>query len=275
MHDGGGDRSQTVAAVRTILKTLTAKGWEFKAICRDMPMADFTNAQLETPTPEPGATATPLPLPSTTPTPTPSPTETPWPTATPTLTETPTATVTAASATLATDAQSGRSTGAATGAATGVANAESTATPTSTPAFTPRSTPRSTQTSAPKVTETRPATATPKASATPGLTAEPSATPGEAFGAITFPKAGATVTGAILVQGYANHPTFEKWQLDLIVSGEEPLFLALGDEPLRNVGRLAVWDSRGYPNGPQMLRLRVVFADGNYAEYFTHVTIQN
>lgn len=34
MHDGGGDRSQTVAALRTILQVLTARGYSFEARCR-------------------------------------------------------------------------------------------------------------------------------------------------------------------------------------------------------------------------------------------------
>lgn len=243
MHDGGGDRSQTVDAVRTILKTLTAKGWEFKALCRDYPMADLTNAQLETPTPEPGATFTPTPTPS------PTPTETPWPTATPTLTATPVG-----------DAAQGEGRGALT----------RTTAPTVTPTATPRSTPRATTTGTLAIPKNGTPTPEPTAPA-----AEPPATPTEHFGEITFPNPGALVKGALLVQGYADHPTFKKWQLDLIVSGEEPIFLAMGEEPLRSVGRLLVWNSRDYPNGPQMLRLRVVFADGNYAEYFTHVTIMN
>jgi len=44
MHDGGGDRSQTVAALRMILETLTAQGYVFKAICREAPMPDIKGA---------------------------------------------------------------------------------------------------------------------------------------------------------------------------------------------------------------------------------------
>jgi len=32
MHDGGGDRSQTVAALDRILRTLGARGYQFRAI---------------------------------------------------------------------------------------------------------------------------------------------------------------------------------------------------------------------------------------------------
>ena len=34
-HDGGGDRSQTVAALPTILKTLKARGYSFGLLCQD------------------------------------------------------------------------------------------------------------------------------------------------------------------------------------------------------------------------------------------------
>jgi peptidoglycan/xylan/chitin deacetylase (PgdA/CDA1 family) len=34
LHDGGGDRSQTVVAVETILKELSARGYSFRAYCR-------------------------------------------------------------------------------------------------------------------------------------------------------------------------------------------------------------------------------------------------
>jgi peptidoglycan-N-acetylglucosamine deacetylase len=35
MHDGGGNRGQTVAAVGQVLATLSAKGFRFGALCRD------------------------------------------------------------------------------------------------------------------------------------------------------------------------------------------------------------------------------------------------
>ncbi len=34
LHDGGGDRSQTVAALDTILSTLAARGYAFGALCQ-------------------------------------------------------------------------------------------------------------------------------------------------------------------------------------------------------------------------------------------------
>ena len=35
LHDGGGDRTQTVAALETILSELGAQGYQFRALCRD------------------------------------------------------------------------------------------------------------------------------------------------------------------------------------------------------------------------------------------------
>jgi peptidoglycan/xylan/chitin deacetylase (PgdA/CDA1 family) len=35
LHDGGGDRSQTVAALEQVLATLSARGFRFSALCRD------------------------------------------------------------------------------------------------------------------------------------------------------------------------------------------------------------------------------------------------
>ncbi len=276
LHDGGGDRSQTVEAVRTILKTLTAHGWQFKALCRDFPMDDITNALLETPTPDPAVT--------------PSPAETTWPTATPTASATatrpasPTATATAtrpasptATAT-ATRPASPTATATATPAAsptavnTALSTPASTMRPTPAPPVAPAATPRATATTAaPLPRATAAQSATPDAAAA----SAPAATPEPVYGAITFPSSGATVSRAILVQGYANHTSFEKWQVDLLVDDSEPIFLAMGEEPLINIGRLTVWKSMDFPNGPHMLRLRVVFADGNYVEYFTHVTVKN
>jgi peptidoglycan/xylan/chitin deacetylase (PgdA/CDA1 family) len=37
MHDGGGDRSQTVAALEQVLATLSARGFRFTALCRPAP----------------------------------------------------------------------------------------------------------------------------------------------------------------------------------------------------------------------------------------------
>jgi peptidoglycan/xylan/chitin deacetylase (PgdA/CDA1 family) len=158
LHDGGGERAQTVAAVRTILATLQPQGYVFKALCRDAPMPELF------PTTEEGGMD---------------------------------------------DLSYGSESG----------------------------------------------------------------TLGQ--GSITFPAAGAVVSGLVLVQGTAAHPDFEKWQLDLMINGADPIFLNLGEEQMPEVGRLFVWDTRRFPDGGHMLRLRVVHSGGNYDEYFAHVTVQN
>jgi hypothetical protein len=63
LHDGGGDRSQTVAALRTVLERLTADGYVFKAVCRDAPMPDVygTPKPDNAPAGDPGAPASPIP----------------------------------------------------------------------------------------------------------------------------------------------------------------------------------------------------------------------
>jgi peptidoglycan-N-acetylglucosamine deacetylase len=35
LHDGGGDRTQTVAALEQVLASLSARGFRFGALCRD------------------------------------------------------------------------------------------------------------------------------------------------------------------------------------------------------------------------------------------------
>lgn len=94
---------------------------------------------------------------------------------------------------------------------------------------------------------------------------------------ITSPAANAEVSGIVSVQGVAAHPTFRKWQLDLLPEGDERRahFLALGEQPVRSAGELATFDSTQYHNGKHVLRLRVVFHGLNYDEYFVPVTIAN
>ena len=70
-------------------------------------------------------------------------------------------------------------------------------------------------------------------------------------------------------------PSFWKWQLDLLIGGSDPTFLAVGERPAPTPTGLFAWNSALYPNGQHTLRLRVVRRDGNYEEYFVPVTIQN
>lgn len=94
---------------------------------------------------------------------------------------------------------------------------------------------------------------------------------------ITSPAAGAEVSGVVSVQGVAAHPTFRKWQLDLLIDGDERQahFLAVGEEPVAPAGELASFDSSLYHDGKHALRLRVVYFGLNYDEYVTPIRINN
>lgn len=94
---------------------------------------------------------------------------------------------------------------------------------------------------------------------------------------IAAPLAGAKVSGVVSVQGTAMHPTFRKWQLDLLIDGDEQRahFVALGEQAVPEAGELAQFDSTLYHNGKHVLRLRVVYHGLNYDEYFTPISIAN
>jgi len=96
-------------------------------------------------------------------------------------------------------------------------------------------------------------------------------------GVIATPKADATLSGTVTVQGTAQHPTFRKWQLDLLIDGDpqQATFLALGEKPVVSTDELATWDTTVYPNGDHLLRLRVVHSNLNYDEIFVPVTVAN
>lgn len=94
---------------------------------------------------------------------------------------------------------------------------------------------------------------------------------------LTWPRAGATLSGVVTVQGVADHPNFRKWQVDLILGGEggHATFLAMGEEPVPASAPLFDWDTTRYPNGRHLLRLRVVRDHLDYDEYFTPITLNN
>ena len=94
---------------------------------------------------------------------------------------------------------------------------------------------------------------------------------------ILAPAEGATVAGTVNVKGVAAHPTFRKWQLDLLVNGDpaQAAFLAVADSQLPNASNLTSWDTSLYPNGNHVLRLRVVHSNLNYDEYYTPVVVRN
>jgi nucleoid-associated protein YgaU len=89
---------------------------------------------------------------------------------------------------------------------------------------------------------------------------------------ITVPAEGATVTGTVDVKGYANHPEFAKWQLDVLPGGvaDAAIFITVGTTPGEFTYSL---DTTAFPAGEHALRLRVVRADSNYDEYVTKFTI--
>lgn len=86
-----------------------------------------------------------------------------------------------------------------------------------------------------------------------------------------------TLQGAVTIDGVANHPTFRKWQLDLLITGDQnrERFLALGEEPMPSRGLLTTLETERFPNGTHSLRLRVVHSNLNYDEYFQQITIHN
>ena len=89
------------------------------------------------------------------------------------------------------------------------------------------------------------------------------------------PAAGAVVTGVVPIQAMAALPNFWKWQLDLLINGQNATFLALGEQPVPAPAPLFALNTAQFPNGNHVLRLRVVRRDGNYDEFYTPVTIAN
>jgi peptidoglycan/xylan/chitin deacetylase (PgdA/CDA1 family) len=83
------------------------------------------------------------------------------------------------------------------------------------------------------------------------------------------------VQGIIHIRGVADHPEFRKWQLDLLINGEAATFLALGEDPQPTVAQLAEVDTRSFPNGDHVLRLRVVHTNQNYEEYYLFLSFAN
>jgi hypothetical protein len=87
---------------------------------------------------------------------------------------------------------------------------------------------------------------------------------------ITSPATGSGVTGDVPIFGTAVIEPFQKYELHYKAepSGDDAFIYFSGNTvPVIN-GQLGVWQSGGLPPGAYSLRLRVVKADGNYAEYF-------
>ncbi|MBV7336995.1 hypothetical protein KFU94_53960 [Chloroflexi bacterium TSY] len=91
------------------------------------------------------------------------------------------------------------------------------------------------------------------------------------------PEENAVVSGEVRVRGIADHPEFKKWQLDLLIDGDEnqATFVAWNRNPRPTRGNFRTFDTTQYPNGSHRLRLRVVQKDGNYDEFFLPITFDN
>ncbi len=94
---------------------------------------------------------------------------------------------------------------------------------------------------------------------------------------LVTPTVNTALQGQVEVIGIAEHATFRKWQLDLLLNGDEKqaTFLAVGEKRQAEAGLLTTLDTTLYPNGQHRLRLRVVHSNLNYDEYFTSITIAN
>ena len=93
---------------------------------------------------------------------------------------------------------------------------------------------------------------------------------------INAPTEGRVVRGVVDVIGTAIHPTFRKWQLDLLLNGDEQqaTFVAVGEEQAERA-ILTTLDTTAFPNGDHVLRLRVVHSNLNYDEYHVPVTFSS
>lgn len=89
--------------------------------------------------------------------------------------------------------------------------------------------------------------------------------------------AGESLQGVVSLRGIATHPTFRKWQIDLLLNRDpaQAHFVALGESSMPSPGTFAEVDTRQFPDGEHLLRLRVVHSNLNYEEYYTPVTLRN
>src|SRR4051812_24862769 len=65
------------------------------------------------------------------------------------------------------------------------------------------------------------------------------------------PAGAAALQGSVQIQGVAQHASFRKWQLDLLVNGDEKHanFVAVSDKMQAAPGLLATLDTTRFPNG--------------------------
>jgi hypothetical protein len=87
---------------------------------------------------------------------------------------------------------------------------------------------------------------------------------------ISSPGPGAAINGDVPIIGTATIDPFQKYELHYKQepSGDDAfIYFAGGTSAVIN-GQLGVWQAGGLPAGTYTLRLRVVKADGNYAEFY-------
>jgi hypothetical protein len=112
------------------------------------------------------------------------------------------------------------------------------------------------------------------------LAAAPAATPGAAPGAaaalqvpgfaeLTSPQPGEVVTGLVTLRGTADHPAFNRFEVQFAYADDETdTWFSIGepvDTPVID-GRLALWDTAGITDGDYTLRLLVWLQDGRSLE---------
>ncbi|MBX3000647.1 MAG: polysaccharide deacetylase family protein [Caldilineaceae bacterium] len=122
-------------------------------------------------------------------------------------------------------------------------------------------------------TGTATATATPSATATATATA-PAPSASTANGIFVSDK---PLQGSVEVFGVALHPQFRKWQVDLLIAGDQTrdTFIDFGEEQVLTRSKLTTLETTRYPNGTHVLRLRVVHSNMNYDEYIAQIVIDN
>jgi hypothetical protein len=85
------------------------------------------------------------------------------------------------------------------------------------------------------------------------------------FAEITRPASGEAVSGMVTLEGTANHPSFDHFDLAFTYESDRTgTWFPIVDEDRSRVveGRLAIWDTSGITDGEYMLRLRVWAAEG-------------
>jgi hypothetical protein len=97
------------------------------------------------------------------------------------------------------------------------------------------------------------------------------APPRQFEGSISSPRANAVVQGVVSIEGTANHPEFQKYEVRLApglnpnISDSQWIRLRISESAVVN-GQLAVWDTSSVADGAYILRLRVVRLDSNYED---------